>query len=77
MILSRQHLAPNGIAFPSYMLSLIDFQLLYSSSQIITGNTFGVQCDEVIYCSGKLVLGALTEGKLGLDNVMNVAVFEL
>ena len=59
------------------MLSLIDFQLLYSSSQIIAGDAFGVQHDKVIYHSGKLVLGALTEGKLGLDNVMNVAVFEL
>ena len=75
--LLRQHLAPDGIAFPSYMLSLMDLQLLYSSTRIIAGDTFGVQRDEAIYRSGKFVLGALKEGKPGLDVVVQVTVLEL
>lgn len=75
--LLRQHLAPNGVTFPSDMLSLMDLELLYSGVRVISCDTFGVQRNEAIDCGSELVLGSLQEGVSSLYNVVSVLVFEL
>lgn len=67
-----QHLVPDGVVFPSDMLSLVDFELLYSGIRVIPGNTLGVQRDESIDCGRVLVLGALQEREPRPYNVVHV-----